>query len=162
MNRTFRLKRFLVAFFVLISAFFVGIQFIPTTRNESNEVSEADISQVAEVPSDVQSILNNSCYDCHSNNTRYPWYSRIQPAAYFMGRHIVAGKKELNFSEFGTYSRRRQKSKLRSIISQVKTEEMPLPSYTWIHWSAKLSEREKRLVEEWATRLRNEPVESRE
>ncbi|MCO6511436.1 MAG: heme-binding domain-containing protein [Aridibacter famidurans] len=162
MYRIFRLKRLIVVFFVLITSSFVGIQFIPTTRNESSEVSKTDISQVAEVPSDIRSILNNSCYDCHSNNTRYPWYSRIQPAAYFMERHIVDGKKELNFSEFGTYSRRRQKSKLRSIISQVNTEEMPLPSYTWIHWSAKLSEREKKLVEEWATRLRNEPVDSRE
>ncbi|REJ76277.1 MAG: hypothetical protein DWQ47_11745 [Acidobacteria bacterium] len=132
----------------------VGIQFIPANRNQSNVIPETDFIRTFEPPDDVQSVLRNSCYDCHSNNTRYPWYNNLQPAAWFMEGHITDGKKELNFSEFGTYSKRRQKSKLRSVISQIKAEEMPLPSYTWIHWDAKLSDKEKELIENWVSEVR--------
>lgn len=159
MTAIFKFRNFVKGFVLVGAAIFTSMQFIPAKRNISSTSSEADISRAVEVPPKVDKLLRNSCYDCHSNNTRYPWYSRIQPAAYFMERHIIDGKKELNFSEFGNYSRRRQRNKLRSIASQVRSEEMPLPSYTWIHWSAKLSDREKKLVEDWATRLENEPVE---
>ncbi len=153
-------KRFIykmvVKITVLISfAAFVGIQFIPSERNESNTILETDFTKTFEVPNDVQNVLKTSCYDCHSNNTNYPWYHKIQPAAWFMEGHITDGKKELNFSEFGDYSKRRQKSKLKSIISQIKSEEMPLPSYTYIHWDAKLSEKQKKLLEDWINGIEN-------
>ncbi|BAO56096.1 hypothetical protein NMS_2087 [Nonlabens marinus S1-08] len=79
-----------------------------------------------------------SCYDCHSNNTEYPWYSRIQPTAWYLENHIQEGKDELNFNEWDTYSSRRKNSKLRSIINQIESGEMPLDSYTLIHGGARL------------------------
>lgn len=128
---------------------FVGIQFMPTTRNQNNEVLRTDFSKTFSVPNNIQNLLKNSCYDCHSNNTNYPWYNKIQPVSWFLEYHIKEGKKELNFSEFGGYSKRRQKSKLKSIKSQIEKNGMPLSSYTFIHRNAKLSEKDKKLLITW-------------
>lgn len=134
---------------LLLLIVFVGIQFMPTTRNQNNEVLETDFSETFSVPNNIQNLLKNSCYDCHSNNTNYPWYHKIQPVNWFLEYHIKEGKKELNFSEFGGYSKRRQKSKLKSIKSQIEKNSMPLSSYTFIHRNAKLSEKDKKLLITW-------------
>lgn len=137
---------------VLLLAF-VGIQFIPTTRNQSDIVPATDLIEVYNVPEQVEVIFKTSCYDCHSDNTMYPWYNKVQPVSWIMEGHIKEGKAELNFSEFGSYSERRQKSKFKSILSQVKNGEMPLASYTWMHREAKLSETEKKALEDWINRI---------
>ena len=131
----------------------IGIQFIPTNRNTSTELLETDVSKSLSVPDEVQKIFKRSCYDCHSNNTNYPWYYKIQPVSWLLENHIKKGKKELNFSEFGSYSKRRQKSKLKAIKNQIIDNEMPLSSYTLIHRNAKLSEKDRALIKQWATKL---------
>ncbi|MBL4592868.1 MAG: heme-binding domain-containing protein [Flavobacteriales bacterium] len=137
----------IITFFLLIAL--VGIQFIPTKRNQSNEVLTSDFMQVYQVPKKIEKMLKTSCYDCHSNNTDYPWYNKIQPISYFLEQHISEGKEELNFNEFGLYSKRRRRNKLRAITSQIKKGMMPLETYTIIHNEAKLSEKEKIVIEEW-------------
>lgn len=132
---------------------FVGIQFIPADRNQSDIVPATDLMGVYNVPEKVEVIFKTSCYDCHSNNTAYPWYNKIQPVSWVMQGHIKDGKAELNFNEFGSYSERRQKSKFKSILSQVKEDEMPLASYTWIHRDAKLSENDKKAIEIWINKM---------
>ena len=134
----------------------VGIQFIPTDFNQSDELLPSDISVAYAVatPKEVTTILQTSCYDCHSNNTVYPWYNKVQPVAWLLNNHIEEGKDELNFSEFTSYSTRRQKSKLKSIISQIEDEEMPLTSYTLIHSDAILTENDKKSLINWAEKLR--------
>lgn len=134
---------------------FIGIQFIPKNYNQSNTVLAADFMTTFDVPENIEAQLRVSCYDCHSNNTFYPWYNKIQPVAWFMEGHIKEGKEELNFSEFGVYSKRRQKNKLKSIISQIKDDEMPLTSYKMLHSDAKLSEKDKEALEGWLTNLRD-------
>ena len=91
---------------------FVAIQFIQPDQNRSSDVMQTDIQRIYIVPGKVLAVLQNSCYDCHSNNTQYPWYSFIQPGAWWMASHIRKGKADLNFSEFGAYSNRKQQSKL--------------------------------------------------
>src|SRR5690606_2903635 len=109
---------------------FLLMQLYQPVRNTfSGQVLTTDITKVYDVPKDVQTILATSCYDCHSNNTVYPRYSYIQHARMFLDRHISEGKEELNFNEFGSYSKRKQESKLKAIVSQVKSGEMPLKSY---------------------------------
>lgn len=132
---------------------FVGIQFIPTNRNQSDIVPATDLMEVYNVPEKVEVIFKTSCYDCHSNNTAYPWYNKIQPVSWILGSHVKEGKAELNFSEFGSYSERKQKSKLKGIINQIKDNEMPLFSYTLIHKEAKLSENDKKDIEEWINKM---------
>jgi len=124
----------------------VGIQFLPTTRNQSDMVPKTDFMMVNKVPKTIQNKLQVSCYDCHSNNTEYPWYNKIQPIAWFLEDHVEHGKEELNFNEWDGYSSRRKNSKLKSIIDQIEDGEMPLYSYTLIHRDAKLSETEKEEV----------------
>lgn len=140
-----------ISLFLLIA--FVGIQFIPTSLNQSKEVLETDIAKTFNMPEDIQYLFKNSCYDCHSNNTNYPWYNKIQPISRFLENHIKKAKKELNFSEFGSYSKRKQKSKLKSIRNQIADNEMPLFSYTLIHQKAKLSKKDKTIIKQWATQI---------
>lgn len=132
---------------------FVGIQFIPTNRNQSDMVPSTDLMNVYNVPEKVEVIFKTSCYDCHSNNTAYPWYNKIQPASWLMQNHIKKGKKELNFNDFGSYSGRKKQSKFKSILSQVKDGEMPLASYALIHRDAKLSENDKKAIEDWINKI---------
>ena len=134
---------------------FVGIQFIPTERNQSYTVPETDFMLVHNVPETIQKKLQVSCYDCHSNNTQYPWYNKIQPAAWFLEDHIKEGKAELNFNEWDSLSSRRKSSKLRSIIKQIESGEMPLDSYTFIHKDAKFSEAEAEELINFITQLKD-------
>ena len=132
------------------------IQFIPKKkRNISAQYSNYSIENVHTVPVEVDNILKNSCYDCHSNNSNYPWYTNIQPFSMWIDHHINEGKEELNFSEFGAYSVRRQYHKLHEIIEQVQENEMPLSSYTLIHTKAKLNDADKNNVVRWATSLKD-------
>ena len=128
----------------------IAIQFIQPAPNENGQVLETDIIKVFEVPIEVQATLKTSCYNCHSNNTQYPWYSKIQPGGWWMASHIKKGKSELNFDEFGSYSKRRQQSKLKSIANTIEDGTMPLPSYTIIHRNAILSDGDKTNLKNWA------------
>jgi hypothetical protein len=134
---------------------FIGIQFAPTSRNQSDVVPKSDFMLINDVPKDIKNKLQISCYDCHSNNTAYPWYNKVQPAAWFLESHIKKAKAELNFSEWADYSDRRKRSKLKSIISQVEDDEMPLSSYTIIHKDAKFSKGDKKKINEWMVKLKD-------
>lgn len=150
-------KTILKRFFQLLLVAFVAIQFFRPTKNLANgpQALAKDITTIHAVPSDVQAILQKACNDCHSNNTNYPWYSYIQPVAWWLNDHIVDGKKHLNFSEFAGYNLRRQYHKLEEIEEQVKENEMPLSSYTLIHKDAKLTEAEKQALYSWVNTLRD-------
>lgn len=134
---------------------FVIIQFIQPVHNKSDKVQPTDIQKLYAVPGSVSAVLHTSCYDCHTNNTHYPWYSTIQPGAWLMASHIKEGKAMLNFSQFGELSIRKQRSKLMGVINQIKDEEMPINSYTIIHQNAKLSASQQSLVINWATNLKD-------
>jgi hypothetical protein len=142
------MKIFKIILLILVVVF-VGIQFIPTKRNQSGSVPTTDFMVVNTVPQNIKNTLQTSCYDCHSNNTYYPWYNKVQPVAWFLEAHIEEGKAELNFNEWDTYSNRRKKSKLKSIVSQIEDEEMPLSSYTFIHGDANLSPQQKEEIINW-------------
>jgi hypothetical protein len=129
---------------------FVAIQFIRPDRNINSQLSASDISGVLSMPDSVKVILQNACYDCHSNNTKYPWYVNIQPAGWWMAGHISDAKGDLNFSEFGGYEQRRQLSKLEGVAAVVEEDIMPLRSYKMMHKSARLSTDEKNLLINWA------------
>lgn len=127
---------------------FVIIQFIRPTRNNGQVHGENDLTKVVNVPENVELILQDMCYDCHSNGTTYPWYTNIQPIGWWMQDHVDEGKDELNFSEFKTYEPGRQAHKLEECMEMIEEGEMPLKSYTWTHGS--LDENQKRILVEWA------------
>lgn len=142
----------IIALVLLVA--FVGIQFVPTERNQNKSVPATDFMLVNDIPKNIENKLKTSCYDCHSNNTQYPWYNKIQPAAWFLEDHITEGKSELNFSEWDLLSNRRKASKLRSIIKQIESGEMPLNSYTLIHKDVEFSEEDKITIIQWMTQLK--------
>ena len=136
--------------FLILLVVFVLIQFIRPAKNQStSQELTTDITGIYAVPNDVQTILKNACYDCHSNNTQYPWYVNIQPVGWFMAGHIKNGKKELNFNEYGTYSSKRQRNKLKRMKEQIEENKMPLSSYTLIHREARLTANQKEQITRW-------------
>jgi len=134
---------------VLLLIAFIVIQFFRPEKNIAATKSANDITMVYPVPENVQQIFARSCNDCHSNNTQYPWYAEVQPAAWFLADHIKDGKDELNFSEFGTYRIARQNKKMKECIKQIKDGDMPIDSYTFIHRDANLSDADKQAVITW-------------
>ena len=142
-------------FFVLV-LLLVVIQFIQPDKNISNTPSKNVITAKYEVPENVATILKTSCYDCHSNNTVYPWYSNIQPGAWFIANHVNEGKSELNFDEFLSYPSRKAAHKLEEVAEVVERHEMPLSSYTLIHTNAKLNDEQIKVLKDWALALKSE------
>ncbi len=141
------MKRILVYSIVVI---FVGIQFIRPVRNIAAPGPTPNDLTVLHPPSQaVTAILARACNDCHSDTTRYPWYADIQPVAWWLNRHIVDGKRHLNFSQFGKYPAKRSKKKLEGIIDETREGGMPLTSYTLIHRDAKLTDADVKALADW-------------
>lgn len=130
------------------------IQFFRPAKNIGSDQQDEDIVTVYKVPDDVQQLLKSTCYDCHSNNTNYPWYAEVQPIAWWLDDHVQEGKKELNFNRFASYSPRRQYRKLEEIVDEVKEGEMPLNSYTWVHREADLTPEQRAKITTWAEGVR--------
>lgn len=146
------LKYFLLALLVILVLF----QLFPKpAKNNSTPFSSLDISRKYPLPTDVARILKSSCYDCHSNNTVYPWYSNVQPVAMWLGNHIEDGKREINFSEFLAAPVARQYKKMADLKEQVEENEMPLWSYSLIHTYAKLSAVQKEVLINWSAQVRD-------
>ncbi|MEI3802576.1 Haem-binding domain-containing protein [Chitinophaga ginsengisegetis] len=138
----------IILFLLLI--IIVAIQFFQPEKNENGgRKSPDEITGLYTIPANVQTILKQACYDCHSNNTRYPWYAGIQPVGWLMAAHIREGKKELNFDEYGAYSSKRQRNKMKRMKEQVTAGKMPLSSYTLIHADARLTTGQKELIANW-------------
>lgn len=133
---------------------FVLIQFIRPAKNQSNAISANHISNSYPIPTEVGKVLKKACNDCHSNYTVYPWYSNIQPVAGWLQNHVNEGKEHLNFDEFLTYTAKDQAHAMEEMSETVKEGEMPLPSYTWIHKDAVLTETEKLALTQWANQAR--------
>jgi len=139
---------------IVVALMIVCAQLYRPERNISaTPAGEFDIAKKYPVPDNVQQILNVSCYDCHSNNTRYPWYVNIQPIASFMANHVDEAKHELNFNEFTKRSVAVQNHKLEEVVEMIKEGEMPLSSYTITHSDAHLTQEQKQTLINWATSI---------
>lgn len=138
---------------IVLLVAFVAIQFIRPAKNQSAAAATSDIMAVTQVPEDVAGLLHKACYDCHSDNSNYPWYANIQPVYWWMNHHIEEGKDELNFSAWGSYKLKRKLKKYVEISEQVTEGEMPLESYTWMHKEAKLSREERTRIVSWANEM---------
>lgn len=143
-------KNFLIGLFLVL----IVLQAFRPVKNTSADTTN-DISRSYPVPEEVKTILTKACFDCHSNNTVYPWYAEIQPVAWWLDHHIKEGKREINFNEFAAYRIGRQYKKLEECLKQIKEDEMPLESYTIIHKKAILSDTEKQSLSTWFTSLRD-------
>ncbi len=136
-------------------ALLIVIQLFRPSKNIASKEQVQSINKAYTVPQNVAGILNKACYDCHSNTTVYPWYTNIQPIAWWMDDHINEGKRKLNFSEFAAYSLKKQDHKLEEFTEQI-VDEMPLTSYKLAHSEARLTVDEKKALTDWANALRKE------
>jgi hypothetical protein len=134
------LRRFLLALAVIA----VGIQLIPVRR--TNPPVTADIS----APAEVHAILRRACYDCHSNETRWPWYAHVQPVSWLVAKDVADGRRKMNFSEWGTYHADRQETKIEEIWEEIAKDEMPLAIYRPLHPEAKLTDADRAVIKQWA------------
>lgn len=128
----------------------VGLQFVrPARTNPAFDQSQTIHSRLQVTPQ-VASILDRSCQDCHSNTTRWPWYSNVAPVSWFVIDDVNHGRSHLNFSEWGKLDKRRADKKLEEMCEEVSDKLMPIDSYTWIHRSAKLSAEDIKTLCEWS------------
>lgn len=137
-------------------AVFIVIQFFRPEKNLSSAPTPNELFAHYQAPDSLKQLIKTACYDCHSNNTVYPWYSNIQPVAWWLDDHIQVGKKKFNFSEFATYAPKKADHKMEELIEMVKEEEMPLKSYTIIHGDSRLTPGQRTALADWAAEIRKE------
>ena len=135
---------------IAIICLFVGLQFVRPARTNPPVDPSQTIEARVQVPPHVASILNRSCKDCHSNTTRWPWYSNVAPFSWLLIDHVNEGRDNLNLSEWGRLDNRRADDKLEEICDEVKIGAMPIGSYTWIHRNAILSQEDVKTLCDWA------------
>ncbi len=134
-------------FILLLIVIFVVIQFIP--YNVPADIKDID-GDALKAPKDVEAILKRSCYDCHSNHTKFPWYSSIAPISFFTKHHVKEGREHLNFSTWNSYSDKKKVKFLEKIPKAIKSK-MPLKSYLLIHKDAVLSDEDRKVLSNWAS-----------
>lgn len=135
---------------VVILVLFAGAQAYRPERTNPKVDASKTLGANSRVTPEVAAILERSCNDCHSSETRWPWYSHVAPASWFLQHHVEEGRRELSFSEWGAYAPRKRERKLHEICEQVESGGMPLKSYMPLHPSARLSDEDKRVLCEWA------------
>ncbi|SFZ92471.1 Haem-binding domain-containing protein [Flaviramulus basaltis] len=133
---------------------FIVAQFFGPEKNEGELASIQPFLAETNPPEDVKIILEETCYDCHSDHTRYPWYNKITPVNYWLAEHVEDGKKHFNLSNWEGSSVKRKDHKFDELIEMVEDKEMPLESYTWTHSEAKLSDAQIKSVIDWAKQVR--------
>ena len=143
------IKKLLKYVAIVLVAALVIIQFINRPETHFEEVTNDDIIVNLQVNEEVALILKSACYDCHSDQPRYPWYASIAPVSWWIDEHMEHGRDELNFSKWATFSKRRRDHKLEEVVEEVEEGHMPLPSYTWMHSDARLTEEQIAKLKEW-------------
>lgn len=152
MQRIWRVARWLVMIGVVL---FASAQLIrPAKTNPVSDRSLALESQM-QVKPDVAAILDRACADCHSNKTRWPWYSHVAPVSWFVIDHVNHGRSHLNFSEWGSYDKSKQRKLLEGTCELVREGGMPLTSYMPLHPEAKLTEKDKKAICDWTQTAQN-------
>ncbi len=139
------MKRTLLIFLII----FIVMQFIQTNK----ENIAVDKNFEIKAPLEVMNILKTSCYDCHSNEVKYPWYSNVAPFSWVISTHITEGKKALNFSTWENYSQEDKDEKMKTIFRTAYAS-MPLPSYIFLHENANLTKEQRSMIRDW-TKVRS-------
>lgn len=144
------MKKIVIALFAILGIAFIVIQFFQIDKTNPAVVTSETIAAVMPVPDNVDALIKRSCNDCHSNETKFPWYASIQPVGWWMKGHFDDGRRDLNFSQFATYQPKKQKKRLEQICDEITEGKMPLPSYLWGHSEARLSDADKKALCDWS------------
>tara|TARA_Y100000588_G_scaffold368268_1_gene435958 strand:+ start:4201 stop:4629 length:429 start_codon:yes stop_codon:yes gene_type:complete len=131
----------ITGFFIL--ALFLAIQLKPVDRSNPSEIADSGL------PYEVKTILKAKCYDCHSNESHWPWYSYIAPVSWWISDHVHEGRREVNYSKWDTYSEDRKEHKIEETFDEVLDGLMPIESYLITHPDAKVTEEEIDVFDMW-------------
>jgi len=143
-------QHYMKRFLLILVAIFIGLQFVRPEKNVSDQAAGPNhLAVLYPPPAEVKALIERACFDCHTNNTRYPWYAQVQPVAWWINDHVQEGKEHFNFEEFGSYSIKRKIHKLEEIIEEVEEDKMPLPSYRYLHGDARLTSDEIKSLGDW-------------
>jgi Haem-binding domain len=121
----------------------LAIQLVPVTR------TNPEVGLPLSAPAAVTGLLRRACYDCHSNDTRWPWYSRVAPVSWIIVRHVTRAREELNFSEWGDYYPNTRRHKLQWIGRVLRERTMPPRAYRLMHPAARLTQAERAALQDW-------------
>jgi hypothetical protein len=140
---------------VLLIAFVIA-QFFGPEKNDGDITSVEPFLMETNPPDDVRLILKSTCFDCHSDHSRYPWYNNITPVNYWMAEHVANGKKHFNMSEsdWAKASVKKKDHKFDELVEMIENKEMPLPSYTWTHSEARLTDEQRASIVAWGKKVR--------
>lgn len=148
-NDSLKLKIMLKKIGLVILAIVVILQFFRIDKENPKVIPRKDFITQTNPPEEVKKLITTSCYDCHSNTTKYPWYSNVAPISWWLADHIEEGREELNFSEWADYSLKKKIHKMEECWEMIEEGEMPLESYLITHGDAVLTADEKELLIEW-------------
>ncbi|WP_312902556.1 heme-binding domain-containing protein [Chryseobacterium taichungense] len=141
---------------IVILVAFIIIQFFPIDKTNPEPTPGMDFLKIKNTKPEIAKIIKTSCYDCHSSETKYPWYSNVAPFSWMLKNHIDEGRKELNFSTFAIYPAKDQAHKLQECIEMIEKKEMPLESYFIGHQDAKLSDEQRKILIDYFKREKTE------
>lgn len=133
------LKKILIVVAVIV----IGIQFIPVDR------TNPPVTQEIDAPQNVMTILKTSCYDCHSNESSWPWYSYVAPVSFLVASDVHNGRKRVNFSEWDKYDEKKREKKMDAMLEDVEEGKMPLPKYLITHPDAELNSEKINIIRDW-------------
>lgn len=151
MKKHFTKKKILLFLLILL----VVIQVFRIDKSTKAVNPETDFIAMTSANGEVEHLLKVACYDCHSNQPTFPWYTNIAPVSWWIKHHIDEGSHHLNFSDWGTYTQKRKNHKLEECIEMVEEGEMPMDSYTWMHKEAKLTDAQKLQLVEFFKAVKN-------
>ncbi|TVZ56063.1 heme-binding protein [Lutibacter sp. Hel_I_33_5] len=137
----------------LLLIVFIIAQFFRPDKNEGSYASLDAFIAETNPPENVKKVLKESCFDCHSNVTKYPWYNSVTPINYWLADHVKVGKKKLNFSKWAEYSLKRKEHKMDEVHEEVEKKNMPLDSYTWTHGEANLTQEQIAEIVDWGKKV---------
>ena len=144
-------KKILLGLLVII----IAMQLYRPAKNISTEIPTTDFLVVNNAPENIATMFKGACYDCHSNNTVYPWYAEVAPVSWWIANHVDEGKEHLNFSTWSEYTDKRKEKKLDHIDETVQKREMPLKTYVPMHPEAKLTDEQIKQLTDWVKTLQN-------
>jgi hypothetical protein len=142
--RKSRWRRWLRFAGIALAVIVLAIQLVPVSRTNPQVAAELD------APADVHAVLKRACYDCHSNETKWPWYAYVAPVSWLVAKDVREARRRLNFSDWGNYHPDRQEHKIQEIWEQVEAGTMPLSIYVPMHPEAKLTDADRALIKQWA------------
>src|SRR5262245_12418425 len=142
-----------------LAILFVAIQVFRPERSNPPVSRPRAIQAHLEVSPAAAAVIDRSCRDCHSHETRWPWYSNVAPTSWFVADHVNHARRHLNLSDWAAYSPEDARHNLEEMCQQVRKGEMPLPSYLWIHRTARPSSEDVKTLCDWTQSALRQLVE---